>query len=246
VSYRLLATFLLAPELEGASTRGAFYFGTAALVVVILGGVAAICFGGSVTMVLSVAGLLGFSALVLYGRDILHLYRARKRRMVELNGRMAAFALANLAAAAILIVILVSTGALGRHAAAVVFLVSFGWLSGLGLAKLYKIVAFLTWIECYGPVLGKTATPRVQDLVVERRAIKWFMLYLLAVWSATAGLLADQPLAFRMSAGVMVVATGGIIVQLVRARRLDDVKAALRLPTGVRRPRLLLSCAQHT
>ena len=246
VSYRLLAMFLLAPELEGASTRSAFYFGTAALVVVILGGVAAICFGGSVTLVLSVAGLLGFSALVLYGRDILHLYRARKRRMVELNGRMAAFALANLAAAAILIVILVSTGALGRHAAAVVFLVSFGWLSGLGLAKLYKIVAFLTWLECYGPVLGKTATPRVQDLVVERRAIKWFMLYFLAVWSATAGLLVDQPLAFRMSAGVMVVATGGIIVQLVRARRLDDVKAALRLPTGVRRPRLLLSCAQHT
>ena len=246
VSYRLLAMFLLAPELEGASTRGALYFGTAALAVVILGGVAAICFGGSVTMVLSVAGLLGFSALVLYGRDILHLYRARKRRVVELNGRMAAFALANLAAAAILTVILVSSGALGRHAAAVVFLVSFGWLTGLGLAKLYKIVAFLTWLECYGPVLGKTATPRVQDLVVEHRAIKWFVLYFLAVWSATAGLLVDEPLAFRMSAAVMVVATGGIIVQLVRARRLDDVKAALRLPTGVRRPRLLLSCAQHT
>ena len=245
VSYRLLAMFLLAPELEGASTRGAFYFGTAALAVVILGGVAAICFGGSVTMALSLAGLLGFSALVLYGRDILHLYHARKRRMVELNGRMAAVALANLAAAAILIVILVSSGALGRHAAAVVFLVSFGWLSGLGLAKLYKIVAFLTWLECYGPVLGKTATPRVQDLVVERRAIKWFVLYFLAVWSATAGLLADEPLAFRMSAAVMVVATGGIIMQLVRARRLDDVKAALRLPVGVRRPRLLLSRVYH-
>lgn len=246
VSYRLLAMFLLAPALEGASTRGAFHFGAAALAVVIFGGVMAICFRGSVPMVLSVAGLLGFSALVLYGRDILHLYRTRKRRMIELNGRMAALALANLAAVAILIVILVGLGTLGRHVAAVVFLISFGWLSGLGLAKLYKIVAFLTWLECYGPVLGKMATPRVQDLMVERRAIKWFVLYFLAVWSAAAGLLLDEPLAFRMSAAVMVVATGGIIAQLIRARRLDDVKAALRLPVGVRRPHLLLSCVQHS
>ncbi len=244
VSYRLLAMFMLAPELDGGSTRGAFYFGTAALAVAILGGVAAICFNGSVTMVLSVAGLLGFSALVLYGRDILHLYRARKRRKIELNGRIAAFALANLAAVAILIIILLSLGALGPHVAAVVFLVSFGWLSGFGLAKLYKIVAFLTWLECYGPVLGKTATPRVQDLVVERRAIKWFVLYFLAVWSAAAGLLVDEPLAFRLGAGAMIIATGGIIVQLVRTRWLADVKAALRLPNGVRAPRLLFSRIQ--
>ena len=103
------------------------------------------------TAVLSVAGLLGLCALVLYGRDILHLYRVRKRRMIELNGRIAALALATLAASAILMIILLSLGTLGRHIAAVVFVVTFGWLSGLGLAKLYKIVAFLTWLECYGP-----------------------------------------------------------------------------------------------
>src|SRR5512143_945219 len=115
VSYRLLAMFLLAPELEGATTRGAFYFGTAALGVTILGGVAAICFSGSMTTVLTVAGLLGLCALVLYGRDILHLYRVRKRRMIELNGRIAALALANLPASAILMIILLSLGTLGRH-----------------------------------------------------------------------------------------------------------------------------------
>ena len=106
-------------------------------------------------------------------------------------------------------------------------------------------MAFLTWLECYGPVLGKTATPRVQDLVVERRAIKWFVLYFLAVWGATAALLLDRPLAFRVAAAVMVIATCGIIVQLVRARRLADVKPTLRCPTGVRPPRLLLSWIQH-
>jgi hypothetical protein len=245
VSYRLLAMFMLAPELERSTTRGAFYAGASGLALVIVGGATAICFGGSQMTVLSVGGFLGFSALALYGRDILHLYRARKRRTIELNSRMAAIALANLAAAAILIIILLAFGTLGHNAAAIVFLVSFGWLSGLGLAQLFKIVAFLTWLECYGPVLGKTATPRVQDLVVEHRAIKWFALYFLAVWGATVTLLLGQPLAFRIAAAVMVIATGGIVVQLVRTRRLADVSAALRLPNGARAPRLLLLWKLH-
>ena len=158
---------------------------------------------------------------------------------------MAAFAFANLAGAVTLTIVLLCLGELVRHAGAVIFLVSFGWLSGLGLAKLYKIVAFLTWLECYGPVLGKMATPRVQDLVVEPRAVKWFLLYFVAVWCATASLLLSFPLAFRSVASVMVIATSGIIVQLVRARRLADVKATLRLPNGVPRPPLLFSLAQH-
>ncbi len=97
----------------------------------------------------------------------------------------------------------------------------------------------------YGPVLGKTATPRVQDLVVERRAVKW--LYFLAVWSATAALLLHQPPAFRVAASSMAIAAAGIIVQLVRAaRRLSDVQSAFRLPDDVRTPRLLLFWIQQT
>jgi hypothetical protein len=245
VSYRLLAMFMLAPELDGGTTRGALYVGAAALTVAILGGVAAICWIGGLTTALAIAALLGAVALALYGRDMLRLYRARKRRVIELNSRMAAFALLNLTAAVALVAVLLALGALGRHAGAAVFFIGFGWLSGLGLAKLYKIVAFLTWLECYGPVLGKTATPRVQDLVVERRAIKWFVIYFLAVWVATAALLFDGSLVFRVAAGVMAVATFGIVAQLVQARRLADVNPAMRLPRGVRRPRLLLSRVQH-
>lgn len=245
VSYRLLAMFMLAPELDGASTRAVWRLGTAALAVAIFGGIAAICVGFSLGVILGAAGLLGLGALVLYGRDVLHLYRRRKRRKIELNSRMSGYALANLAAAAVLTIVLIGLGALDRHVGALVFLVSFGWLSGLGLAQLYKIVAFLTWLECYGPVLGKVATPRVQDLVVEPRATKWFLLYFIAVWCATAALLLGFPPAFRGAAGAMAIATSGIIVQLVRARRLLDVKATLRLPNGVRRARLLFSLAQY-
>ena len=98
VSYRLLAMFMLAPELEGRSTRGVLYVGTAALAVAIVGGVAAICIGRQRGggpgrgRRFSVSSRWRFTA-----RDILHLYRARKRRTIELNSRMAAVALLNLA-----------------------------------------------------------------------------------------------------------------------------------------------------
>ena len=241
VSYRLLAMFMLAPELDRGTTRGVLYAGTLALALVILGGAAAICFGGGLTGIIGAGGLLGLGSAALYGRDILHLYRARKRRTIELNSRIAAIALANLAAVILLAAALFALGMFERSIAAPVFLLAFGWLSGLGLGKLYKIVAFLTWLECYGPVLGKAPTPRVQDLVVESRAIKWFGFYFLAVWSATAALLLGWPQAFRGACLIMMIATGGIIMQLVRIRTLADVAGSLRLPVGARRPRLLLS-----
>jgi hypothetical protein len=233
--------FMLAPELDRAATKLALCFGTAALAVAIGGGVPVILFGGDLLLVLLVTGGLGLLALIFYGADVIYLYRARKRRHIELNSRMAAVAFFSFAASIVLTVVMLMLGPLGDHIGAVVFLVAFGWLSGLGLSQLYKIVAFMTWLECYGPVIGKGQTPRVQDLVVEARALKWFRLYFLAVWVATAALLFGYPWGFRICAAAMFVATAGIAVQLVRSRRLVDVTSARRLPPGARRPRLLFS-----
>ena len=246
VSYRLLSMFMLAPELDKRTTQMSLYAGACALALAIVGGTATICFDGDVNLVLLVAGTLGLVAVALYGGDMLHLYRARKRRKIELNSRMAAFALVSLAMAIALIVVALTLGEIGRQSGTIVFLLVFGWLTGLALAKLYKIVPFLTWLECYGPVLGKRPTPRVQDLVVEPRALKWFLLYYLAVWAGTIALILDYASTFRGAAAVMVIATGGIVLQLVRARRLVDVSATSRLPEGSRRPWLLLSATQHT
>ncbi len=245
VSYRLLAMFMLAPELDGPSTRAAFWLGTGALASAVLGGTGAACLGWDTRLPLLAAAGLGLVTIALYGVDIARLYRARKRRIVELNTRMAGFALVSLAAAAVLIAVTGIAGRLPQHAGAIAYLTAFGWLTGLGLAKLYKIVPFLTWLECYGPVLGRRPTPRVQDLVAEARAAGWFWLYFGAVWAATASLLAGGALVFRISAGAMAVATVAIIVELIRARRLADVKASIRLPEGACRPRLLLSASQH-
>lgn len=246
VSYRLLAMFMLAPELDGARPRAALHLGTSALATTILAGPAAILLGTGLSAVLAIAGILGLFALVLYGADVIHLYRVRKRRHIELNSRMAAFALASLAAAVLLTGILFASGRLADHIAAVVFLLAFGWLSGLGLAKLYKIIAFLTWLESYGPVLGKGPTPRVQDLVAENRALKWFVLYFLAAWLTTAALLAQWTAIFQVAAAAMLIATLGVVVQFVRARRLADVNAEIRLPEGANRPHLLHSLVRQT
>lgn len=241
VSYRLLAMFMLSPERDGRRTQAVLWLGTAALAIAILGGLAALLFDKGLHLALLAGGVLGLAALGLYGMDVLHLYRARKRRAIELNSRMAALALISLAAAAIMAVVLIGLGQLSERIGAVVFLLVFGWLSGLGLSQLYKIVAFLTWLECYGPVLGKTATPRVQDLVDEARARKWFVLYYLSVWAATAFLLAPHLLGFRLAVAAMMAATLGLAVHFARSRLLSQVSAQSGLPEGTRRPHLLVS-----
>jgi hypothetical protein len=246
VSYRLLAMFMLAPELNTARTRAGFYFGTVALAVAVAGGVVTISLNTDLTTVLTLSGLTGLCALALYGIDIVKLYRARKRRVIELNSRIAAVALANLAASVLIMIALLASGTLTQHIAPVIFLIAFGWLTGLGLGKLYKIIAFLTWLECYGPVLGKAATPRVQDLVVEPRAYKWFALHFLAVWAATTALFSGATLVFQACALLLLIADLGIALQLVRTRRLADVAATMRLPGSVQLPRLLQCRVQQT
>ncbi len=239
VSYRLLAMFMLAPEPAGWRPRAVLWLGATALALVILGGAFVILLGDGIGFILGLAAILGLATVLLYSADGLRLYRARRRRNIELNSRMAAFAIASLAAAVVLMIGLAAFDRLGAHVDAVVYLVAFGWLSGLALSKLYKIVAFLTWLECYGPVLGKTTTPRVQDLVVEKRAAKWFIGWFAVVWTGTIALLFGQALVFRLAAAGMFLATLGIVVQLVRTRRLLDVAAASRLPEGVYQPHLL-------
>lgn len=241
VSYRLLAMFMLAPDGDAKLGRLAWRGGAAALGVGVVGGVLALWRATGLNLVLLVAGAAALLSLATYGRDVLGLYRTRKRRALELNTRMSLLALGSLAAAAILGAASSASGSLQSHAGALAFLVAFGWLTGLVLANLYKIVPFLTWLETYGPVMGKAPTPRVQDLVAERRASKWFVLFFAGTWAATLMLLLDAALGFRIAVAVVTLATLGLVEELVRARRLADVAEPLRLPAGAAVPHLLVS-----
>ncbi len=243
VSYRLLSMFMLAPESDSMTSRGAFYAGAGALILIVIGGIAAICLRAETAVILFSGAFLSLIALVLYGADILHLYRARKRRVLELNSRMALVALMNLIAA---VAIALAAAGFGEFSACVpplVFLVAFGWLSGLALSKLYKIVAFLTWLECCGPLLGKKPTPRVQDLVAEPRARIWFGVYFSAVWVGAVCILLGYPTAFRFAAVGILLATGAIAAELLRIRRLADLGTSPNFPE-LARPHLLFALAQ--
>ena len=241
VSYRLLAMFMLSPDVDDRQSRITLAVGAVAIAVTVVGGGLAISSASGLNIVLSVAAILGLASAALYGRDIACIFRNRKRRQLELNMRMATLSFACLAGTAVLGVALALTDTFATHVGAFAFLAVFGWLSGLVLAKLYKIVAFLTWIETYGPVMGRAPTPRVQDLVAEVRATKWFVVYYAAVGTGTLTLLVGAPEIFRLTVAAMTVGVVGIVREVIRTRRLADVADPLRLPSGVVAPHLLFA-----
>ena len=241
VSYRLLPMFLLAPESERRTSMTAWWTGTIALASIIVAMPVEFILGGSGAVAGTVAGLSSAIMLVCYGVDLVFFYRNRRRRNIELNSKSAIMAFGALCLSAALLLGLLATGTLGMHVGALIYLTAFGWLSGLGLSQLYKIVPFLTWLEFYGPGMGRRPTPRVQDLVVEKRDEPWFLLYFAGVFVGTGALLGDAPELFRVTAAMTLVATIAIVIELVLARRLVNVDAAVRFPEGTAQPRLLMS-----
>lgn len=245
VSYRLLPMFMLSPDRERARSRVSWWSGVVALLLIALASPIAaflekVGLAATTSPATGLAVALGMAALVLYALDLAFFYRHRKRRTIELNSGAAQGAFLALALSAILLLALLATGTLERHIGALLYLVAFGWLTGLGLSQLYKIVPFLTWLECYGPVMGRKPTPRVQDLVTERRGWMWFALYFLGVLAGTVTLLVEQPGLFRAAAAATLLATLAIVAELVLARRLANIPDDKRLPEGASRPRLFL------
>ncbi|ASU70049.1 hypothetical protein [Brucella melitensis] len=239
VSYRLLTMFLLSPDDERRTTRLVWWAGAAALTV--LGaGVAAFAFGQDWADVVLLAALLpGVASVVLYAFDMRAVYRQRKRKAIELNSAASIPAFAAMVLAILLALALPWTGPSDPMIGALVYLFVFGWLTGLSLAQLYKIVPFLTWLECYGPVMGRVPTPRVQDIVSEKPARRWFCIYYTGVALATLALGAGYPVAFQLASALNLIAILALTVHFFRARRLMDVPEAVRLPNGVAIPHLI-------
>ena len=239
VSYRLLSMFMLSPEIDDRRSSATLLAGMASFAAALGGSAVAILANAGSNALWALSGILSAMTLVLYGRDVIALYRARRRRELELSTRMTVLAFGSLAGAALAALVLAAMDFFAAQVGAVVFLIAFGWLSGLVLAQLYKIVAFLTWLETYGRVMGRVSTPRVQALVVEARAARWFDLYFVSVWLATGLLLVDMAAAFRIAAFGICLAIAGIVYELVRTRRLSEVAEPQRLPQGTTLPRLL-------
>jgi hypothetical protein len=218
VSYRLLSMFTLAPEERGTLGAAVLAITAGGLAAGWLLGIAAALGAAVPAAAIVAAAAAAGGGVACYLVDMARLYRARRRRKLELNTSMAVPALAALAVAILIAVYLCLHGLAEAVIGALGYLFLFGWLSGLALSQLYKIVPFLTWLERYGNVLGKQAVPRVQDLVDERRDRPWFILYFVCVAAATLFAALAWPVPWRIAVLGHLVAALMIARALWRAR----------------------------
>lgn len=244
VSYRLLVMFMMAPELPARQVRLVLVIGDLGMglaVVGLLAPAAGVEIGaGFITIPLGALAI----ASAFYGRDIFTLYRSRRRKALEINMLASIPAFAALGIGLPLLPIAATAGGGGPGIAALTFLLAFGWLGGLTLAQLVKIVSFMTWLETYASRLGRGPAPRVGDLVAMPRAGWWFALYYAGVGIGVAALAAGLTVGFRLAMLPCLVGTAGIACELVRVRHLSEIKAEQRPPSH-ERPRLLLARADE-
>jgi hypothetical protein len=238
VSYRLFTMFMLAPE-KGYSTRLVTSFGVCALVVLYVGFAIEVLDLPLAILAPLIGVALAFVLLAAYGRDVWRMFRARRRKVLELNSLAGLVALVFLGAAMLTLAAALFPDLDKSFAVAAFYLLGLGWLSGLGLAQLYKIVPFLTWLETYGPVMGKSQVPRVQDLVDERHAKIWFFVFYLSVCVGAVAIVADLNLILRIASWCQCAAILVLAIEYLRARRLSYAPLQLRLPPGAVRPHLI-------
>jgi len=238
VSYRLLPMFLLAAEPSEGPKR-LFRLGIAAFALLGLA-LVAVTAGFDARLAAGASTLAAVGAIAVHGRDLAAIVRGRRRRDLEASGQASLIAFLALWIALVLALGAALVGQTERVVPAVVHLAGFGWLTGLGLAQLGKIVPFLTWLEYFGPVMGRRPTPRAQDLLPSRRLEPWFVVFHVGVWIGVAALLGGVPTLYRFGALMQSVAAAALLVLFARTRRLAGV-AADYLRDGVDRPRLFVA-----
>lgn len=244
VSYRLFAMFMLAPEVKGGSRRTASTALCALLFLcaAVTSGLEGTSFSAmSITVALVTTGV----STVFYVIDVWKMFTARRRKVLELNSVAGLAALGFLVAGLTLLQLAWFTDFRLPFGTAAFYALGLGWLSGLGLSQLFKIVPFLAWLETYGPVMGRVAVPRVQDLVNERRARGWFVIFYLSVTVGTGAILADGELFLQAASLCQCAAVVGLAVEYLRARRLIYASADTRLPDGAVMPRLFYARTNH-
>jgi hypothetical protein len=238
VSYRLFAMFMLAPEGKDTN-RTVVVMALSALGGLYLSFALGLFGSGKPGVVDGFAIVAAVALLGYYVNDVWHMFRTRRRKALELNSSAALVALGFLGLGIALLAGSVFLDIALPLEVAAFYILGMGWLTGLGLAQLYKIVPFLTWLEAYGPVMGRVQVPRVQDLVDERHARLWFGVFFLSVVAGAAAIVTDADLLLRAASWCQCAAVAALALEFLRARRLAYAPDPLRLPPGVTRPHLI-------
>jgi len=226
VSYKLLPMFLLSTDMGKAQLIRRS--GTLAVLLLSTAAISAPLAPDFARAVFLSAAVLFALVVAFYLFEIYGTYRARRRPALELNtlGSLPAFAMLGLSV--VLLAISLFFRAETRIVSAIAYLFVFGWLTGFGLAQLLKIVPFLTWIEAFGPLLGRRPTPKLGALINGRRSGVWLGLFYLAVAAAAITLYLELDIGFRAAAVAQTVSTLALIIELVLARALANVEPQIK------------------
>lgn len=220
VSYKLLPMFMLAPEDRGRAGEAVYQLAAAGFGLTIATGLIQSWQTSPLLLILERFGdALVVVAVGIYLWDVLRIYRTRKRAVIELHNKAAVGAFIMLGSAALFAIVLMSLDSFAAYLPVFVFLALFGWLSGLGLTQLYKLVPFLTWLGRFGQQLGGGPVPRVQDLMDEGHSYPWFVVYFIGVALAAVAAFAGADYMFRAGVGLSALATLGLVVEYWRAWR---------------------------
>ncbi|KQU03453.1 hypothetical protein ASG68_27710 [Rhizobium sp. Leaf453] len=243
VSYRLFAMFMLAPERTGA--RNPIAIAVPCALAALFSAIGLRFLDAAWAQTVTIVAVILLALIVgLYGQDVWRMFKARRRKTLELNSWTGLAALGFLALAAMLLVGAVSFSTNMALATAAFYLLIMGWLTGLGLGQLYKIIPFLTWLETYGPVMGRREVPRVQDLVDERHARPWFGTFYVSVLVGAAAILFGSDPLFRAATWIQCAAVAALALEYLRARRLSYAPLHVRLPPGAVRPHTICVTTQ--
>jgi hypothetical protein len=205
VAHRLLPMFLLshrAPEAPGKVAVGLLTAGTAVL----------LAFHHFLTPLVrwSVAALLAGGLLAFLVQAVLF-FRHRKKPGLDPGLRLAALALAFLAAALGMAPGYVTRGLSAPGPATAYVVALLGGISLFVAGHHYKIVPFLVWFHRYGPWIGKRPVPTVAELYARPGATLAALLLAAGLGGLLAAILAGRPewarpAAASFAAGAVVVA----------------------------------------
>lgn len=158
-------------------------------------------------VLLEIAALSIVGDQALFGAQLVHLYRVRRRRGFDIHIPYALTA----AASGIIAAILLAGGLFAQRDLGSNLWVAVGWLaiSGIALTAIqgffYKITTFLVWLHRYAPLAGRNRVPRLEDLYNRRIAKAGWVLWVAALaGSLVAIFLSNRPLA--TTAGVVALA----------------------------------------
>ena len=229
VSYRLFPMFLIAPDGGSPLRRGALSAAALALAL-LLAALGTLLAGGSPWPLVWACATACAAAAAFYLAEIRRIWRSRRAPVPEVNMRWSRAALAFLALAALLAVPALTLG--GPWAEAAVFVALAGWLSTLTLAQMVKITSFLTWIQVFGPLIGRAPVPMVHDLTDAHAAARCLALWVAGVLGGTLALAAQSPALFDASALALLLAALLHGRELIAIRRLRHLPGTMR-PAGM-------------